>query len=64
MEKQVLRKEKLFISKYIAVPKDENGPSLISVLLFSLTASTNWQCFELCDDETCMGSKQKFETAL
>ena len=27
MEKQ------LFVSNYIAVPKDENGPSLVSVLL-------------------------------
>ena len=51
--------------KYIAVPKEENGSSLISVtIVVSLTVATNWQCFELCDDETCMGSKQKFETAI
>ena len=32
MVKQLLRKKNFF--KYIAVPKEENGPSLISVLFF------------------------------
>ena len=33
MVKQLLPKEKTFL-KYIAVPKEENGPSLIGVLFF------------------------------